>query len=222
MIISESWDAVVKKEYYEPYFLALVKFLENEYTHHKVYPPMNDLFSAFRMTNYENVKVVIIGQDPYHEFGQAHGLCFSVPSGVMIPPSLQNIFIELKNDLNIPISRNGDLTKWAKQGVLLLNTVLTVREGSPNSHQNMGWETFTDYILRLINQKETPVVYILWGKHAMKKAQLITNPNHIIVSGPHPSPLSVYRGFFGGKYFSRCNQFLNSNGLKPIDWNLNH
>jgi uracil-DNA glycosylase len=220
MIISESWDKVIGREFYEPYFLNLVRFLENEYAHHVIYPPMSELFSAFSLTPYEDVKVVIIGQDPYHEEGQAHGLCFSVRNKKTFPPSLQNIFRELANDLNIPYPNSGDLTSWASQGVLLINAVLTVRQGLANSHQDLGWEKFTDYILKLINQKPEPVVYILWGKYAIKKASLLTNPAHYIITGPHPSPLSAYRGFFGGKYFSKCNHFLQSQGLKPINWNL--
>ena len=221
MIISESWDEKIKKEFYQPYFLALVAFLEKEYAHHKVFPPMGEIFQAFKLTPFEKIKVVILGQDPYHEEGQAHGLCFSVKSGVNFPPSLQNIFLELKNDVNISFPKSGDLTKWAQQGVLLLNAVLTVREGMANSHRDMGWEKFTDFILDLINKKEEPVVFVLWGKYAINKKQIITNPHHLILTGPHPSPLSVYRGFFGGKYFSKCNHFLISQGLNPINWNLN-
>ncbi|MGD9604564.1 MAG: uracil-DNA glycosylase [Bacilli bacterium] len=222
MIISESWDGKINKEFYQPYFLALVRFLENEYANHSVFPPMDQIFQAFKLTPYEEVKVVILGQDPYHEKGQANGMCFSVNNDVPFPPSLENIFSELQNDLNISYPRTGNLEKWAKQGVLLLNAVLSVRQGFANSHQDMGWEQFTDFILKLINEKNDPVVYILWGKYANKKVALLNNPNHLIITGPHPSPLSAYRGFFGGKYFSRCNAFFEQNNVKTIDWNLNN
>ncbi|HOH17944.1 MAG TPA: uracil-DNA glycosylase [Bacilli bacterium] len=222
MIISESWDGKINIEFYQPYFLKLVRFLEREYANYRVFPPKHELFNAFTLTPYENVKVVILGQDPYHEEGQAHGLCFSVKNNVPFPPSLQNIFRELKNDLGISYPKSGDLTKWAQQGVLLLNAVLSVRQGFATSHKDMGWEQFTDFILKLINDKQEPVVYILWGKYAINKAALLTNPHHLIITGPHPSPLSAYRGFFGGKYFSKCNQFLASQGIKKIDWNLNY
>jgi uracil-DNA glycosylase len=220
MIISQSWDSLLDGEYHKPYFLKLVQFLEREYDTHCILPPKGDLFNAFRLTDYENVRAVIIGQDPYHEKGQAHGVCFSVRPGVKIPPSLENILTELSSDLSVPRPRWGDLTKWGKQGVLLLNTVLTVREGIANSHRGYGWEQFTDTVLKLLNEKKTPIVFILWGSYAIKKGELITNPKHLLINAPHPSPLSAYRGFFGGKYFSRCNQFLKTHDQLPIDWDL--
>ncbi len=220
MIISQSWDSLLDAEYHKPYFLKLVQFLEREYDIHCILPSKGDLFNAFRLTDYENVRAVIIGQDPYHEKGQAHGVCFSVRPGVKIPPSLENILTELSNDLQVPRPRWGDLTKWGKQGVLLLNTVLTVREGVANSHRGYGWEQFTDSVLKLLNDKKTPIVFILWGSYAIKKGELITNPNHLLINAPHPSPLSAYRGFFGGKYFSRCNHFLETTHQLPIDWDL--
>jgi len=220
MVISQSWDSLLDTEYHKPYFLKLVQFLEREYDTHCILPSKPDLFNAFRLTDYENVRAVIIGQDPYHEKGQAHGVCFSVRPGIKIPPSLENILTELSNDLQVPRPRWGDLTKWGKQGVLLLNTVLTVREGQANSHRGYGWEQFTDTVLKLLNDKKTPIVFILWGSYAIKKGELITNPKHLLINAPHPSPLSAYRGFFGGKYFSRCNQYLEANHQLPIDWDL--
>jgi len=220
--IEQSWKSKLAKEFEQDYFAGLTDFVREEYRQYTIYPPGRLIFNAFDLCPFEQVRVVILGQDPYHEEGQAHGLCFSVKNNVPFPPSLQNIFRELKNDLGISYPKSGDLTKWAQQGVLLLNAVLSVRQGFATSHKDMGWEQFTDFILKLINDKQEPVVYILWGKYAINKAALLTNPHHLIITGPHPSPLSAYRGFFGGKYFSKCNQFLASQGIKKIDWNLNY
>ena len=183
-----------------------------------VYPPMHDIFNALRYTSYADTKVVIIGQDPYHGAGQAHGLCFSVKEGIVPPPSLKNIFKELQTDIGKPVPPMGELTDWARQGVLLLNTVLTVREGQPTSHKDIGWETFTDRVIAELDRKETPVVFLLWGAHALRKAQIITNPIHVKLSTVHPSPLSASRGFFGCRHFSKTNEILIKNGLIPIEW----
>ena len=182
---------------------------------------MEDIFNALRYTPYHAVKAVLLGQDPYHGPGQAHGLCFSVKEGIAPPPSLKNIFQELESDLGFPPPQNGTLTKWAQQGVLMLNTTLTVRRGQANSHKNLGWTTFTDAIIRKLNERETPIVFLLWGGNARSKKPLITNPNHLILETVHPSPLSAYGGFFGCRHFSRCNEFLQAHGETPIDWNLN-
>ena len=190
----------------------------HEYEIKEIYPPKDYLFNAFKLTSYENTKVVIVGQDPYHGKGEAHGLSFSVQKGVRVPPSLQNIYKELNDDLKIPPKDNGDLTEWAKQGVLLLNAVLTVEKDKAASHRNLGWEPMTDYIIKLLNLKNKPVVFILWGNFAKEKAKLITNHQHYIIMSPHPSPFSAYSGFFGSKPFSKTNEFLIKNGLVPIDW----
>ena len=192
--------------------------IEHEYLLHTVFPPRNYIFNALKLTPYENVKVVIMGQDPYHGEGEAHGLSFSVQKGIKIPPSLQNIYKELKDDLGIPIRSEGDLTGWAKEGVLLLNAVLTVEKDKPASHRNYGWEKLTDYIIKVINLKKEPVVFILWGNFAKEKKALITNPIHYVITSAHPSPLSASHGFFGSKPFSKCNQFLESKGITPINW----
>ena len=218
--IGNSWDDLLKDEFDKDYYLKLRQFLIGEYKNHTVYPDMHDIFNALVNTPYEDVKVVILGQDPYHEPGQAHGMCFSVKPGVKTPPSLVNIYKELKDDLGIEPHSGGYLMKWAKQGVLLMNTCLTVREHQAGSHRNKGWEILTDEIIELLNQREKPMVFILWGANAKSKIPLITGKQHLILTGAHPSPLSAYNGFFGGRYFSRANEFLVSTGQEPIDWNL--
>ena len=216
--IGNSWDEILADEWQKPYYLALREFLKKEYKTQRVYPDMNNIFNALKYTSFEDTKVVIIGQDPYHGYGQAHGLCFSVKEGVAHPPSLKNIFKELEADVGRPLSKSGELTSWAKQGVLLLNAVLTVREGQPTSHKNMGWETFTDRVIGELNRKETPVVFLLWGAYAQKKAEIITNPIHKKLFSVHPSPLSASRGFMGCKHFSKTNEILKANGLDEIRW----
>ena len=218
--IGNDWDEILAEEFEKEYFLNLRDFLKKEYEEQTIYPPKEDIFNALRYSSYENTKVVIFGQDPYHEPNQAHGLCFSVNKGVQIPPSLVNIYKEIENDLGITPPDHGYLEKWAKQGVLLLNNVLTVRRGQANSHRGKGWEEFTDSVARHLNERKTPMVLILWGSNARSKETLITNKNHMIIAGPHPSPLSAYRGFFGGGYFSKANRFLEITGQKPIDWDL--
>lgn len=215
--IQNSWDEVLSEEFKSEYYLKLREFLKKEYFSQTVYPPMNDIFNALKLTPYEKVKVVILGQDPYHEKGQAEGLCFSVPKGVKTPPSLVNIFKEIKDDLNID-NTSPELSCWAKQGVLLLNTSLTVREGQANSHSGKGWEILTDAIIKKLNDRERPIVFLLWGANARSKAAFITNKNHLVLSAAHPSPLSAYNGFFGCKHFSKTNEFLVKNGIDPIDW----
>ena len=216
--LGNDWDEILADEWAKPYYQQLRQFLKAEYSSQKIYPHMNDIFNALKYTAFEDTKVVIIGQDPYHGAGQAHGLCFSVKQGVMAPPSLKNIFKELYADIGKPVPPHGELTDWAKQGVLLLNNVLTVREGQPTSHKGMGWETFTDRVISELNKKETPVVFLLWGAHAQKKAEIITNPIHYKLATVHPSPLSASRGFFGCKHFSKANAILEQNGLEPIIW----
>ena len=216
--IGNDWDEILKDEWEKPYYKALQEFLKVEYETQKIYPHIEDIFNALKMTSFEETRVVIIGQDPYHGEGQAHGLCFSVKEGVTPPPSLKNIFKEQLNDVGRPITKNGDLTAWAKQGVLLLNTVLTVREANPNSHKGKGWENFTDRIIFELNKKATPVVFLLWGANAQKKAEAITNPNHYKLMTVHPSPLSASRGFMGCRHFSKTNEILKQNGLKEIAW----
>ncbi|MBO6230354.1 MAG: uracil-DNA glycosylase [Ruminiclostridium sp.] len=220
--IGNDWDELLSGEFEKPYYLQLRQFLKAEYNGFTIYPDMYDIFNALKFTPYSKVKAVILGQDPYHEPGQAHGLAFSVHSGVRLPPSLENIYKELNSDLGIPIPKTGDLTKWAAQGVLLLNTSLTVRRGLANSHNGKGWEIFTDHIIELLNKREEPIVFILWGSNARSKVPLITNPRHCILTAPHPSPLSAHRGFFGCRHFSKCNAFLESKGIAPIDWDLNN
>ncbi|GAA4862783.1 uracil-DNA glycosylase [Paenibacillus vulneris] len=219
-ILNNDWQALLASEFEEPYYKELRQFLKNEYNTRTIYPDMYDIFNALHLTPYASVKVVILGQDPYHGPGQAHGLSFSVKPGVPAPPSLQNMFKELQDDLGCTIPNNGYLVRWAEQGVLLLNTVLTVREGSPNSHKGMGWERFTDRVISHLNQREEPIVFILWGSHAQQKMQLITNRHHFILRSVHPSPLSAYRGFFGSKPYSQTNQFLKSIGSPEIDWQI--
>ena len=218
--IEESWRRCLQPEFDSPYFAELAEFVRHEYASCTVYPPARRIFHAFDSCPFDRVRAVIIGQDPYHEPGQAHGLCFSVQKGCPIPPSLQNIYKELNADLGIPPAPHGELYKWADNGVLLLNTVLTVREGQPNSHKGMGWEQFTDRIIQLLNERQQPMVFLLWGGNARSKARLITNPAHLVLQCAHPSPLSAYNGFFGCRHFSKTNEFLVSRGMKPIDWKL--
>ena len=219
-MIGNSWDIYLKDEFNKEYFKNILKQIEKEYKEKTCYPPKNEIFNAFRYTTNENLKVVIIGQDPYHGENQAEGLSFSVKNTVPRPPSLQNIFKELESDLKIKIPTNNSLIPWAKEGVLLLNAVLTVEEKRPASHQMIGWETFTDEVIKIINKKESPVVFILWGNFARNKKKLITNPNHFIIESPHPSPFSAYNGFFGSKPFSKTNNYLISKGIKPINWEI--
>ena len=216
--LGNDWDILLGDEFGSDYYLKLREFLKAEYSTHKIYPPMNDIYNALRYTTYTDARVVILGQDPYHGPGQAHGLCFSVKAGVPQPPSLKNIFKELKDEIGMEIPVSGELTGWAKQGVLLLNTTLTVREGLPQSHKGRGWEILTDKIIEYMNEKSTPVVFMLWGGNARAKRTLITNPNHLVLECAHPSPLSAYNGFFGCGHFKRANEFLSKNGLVPIDW----
>ena len=218
--ISNDWAEALKAEYRKPYYKSLYYKLREEYQSHLVYPPAEDIFNAFHLTPLKDVKVVILGQDPYHGDGQAHGLCFSVKPEVETPPSLVNIYKELHDDLGCYIPNHGCLEKWAQQGVLLLNTVLTVRAHQPNSHRNIGWEEFTDAAIRVLNTQDRPIVYLLWGGPARKKKVMLDNPGHLILEAPHPSPLSAYRGFFGCRHFSKCNAFLEKNGLPPIDWQI--
>ena len=201
-------------------FKKFYHVVEEEYSHHTVFPPKDHIFEALKLTSYQNTRVVIVGQDPYHGIGEAHGLSFSVQKGVSIPPSLQNIYKELYDDLGIPPAHHGELTNWAKEGVLMLNAVLTVIKDTPASHRKLGWERLTDYIIRLLNEKEEPVVFILWGNFAKEKAKYITNPKHLILTSPHPSPFAARYGFFGSKPFSKTNEFLKRNGLKEIDWRI--
>ena len=217
-MIGNDWDNLLKEEYKKPYFQRLAKIVKDAYREKIVYPAYNNMFNALKYTPYSKVKAVILGQDPYHGKGQAHGLSFSVLEGIPKPPSLKNIFKELYDDLNIKEPPHGNLTKWAKEGVLLLNSVLTVEAGKPTSHANIGWEIFTDHIISLINQKDTPVVFILWGTYAKQKKELITNPHHLIIESAHPSPYSANYGFLGSKPFSKNNSILQANGLDPIDW----
>lgn len=218
--IGNEWDELLKGEFDKEYYLKLRQFLISEYSHYKIYPNMYNIFNALKYTSYSDVKAVILGQDPYHQPGQAQGLCFSVQKGTPLPPSLQNIFKELKSDLGIDPPHHGELISWAQHGVLLMNTVLTVRESQPNSHKGMGWEIFTDRVIQLLNEREEPMVFILWGGNARSKKSLITNPAHLILESPHPSPLSAYNGFFGNRHFSRTNEFLISKGIEPIDWRI--
>lgn len=218
--IGNDWDSVLAGEFEKDYYTELRKFLVSEYRTQTIYPDMYDIFNALKYTPYGKVKVVILGQDPYHEPGQAHGLCFSVQKGVPKPPSLVNIFKELTADLGIAAPSHGCLTEWAEQGVLLLNTVLTVRRGQANSHRGKGWEIFTDRVIELLNERQEPMVFILWGANAKAKKELITNTNHMIITGAHPSPLSAHNGFFGGRYFSRTNAYLAEKGETPIDWSI--
>lgn len=218
--IGNDWDEVLEGEFEKEYYLKLREFLKQEYFTRRIFPDMYDIFNAFRYTPYKDVKAVIIGQDPYHGEGQAHGLCFSVREGIEKPPSLKNIFKELKEDTGFTEPGNGTLTKWAEDGVLLLNAVLTVREGQANSHQGKGWEIFTDTVISHLNKREKPMVFILWGRNARNKKTLITNPAHMILEAAHPSPLSAYNGFFGCHHFSKTNEFLKANGIEEINWQI--
>ena len=219
-MIGNNWDTLLKEEYQKEYFQDLLDFIKKEYKEKTIYPKQNEVFNAFRYTDFDHVKVVILGQDPYHGPNQSEGLSFSVKDEVLKPPSLQNIFKELESDLGIPFPEHNSLKPWAKQGVLLLNAVLTVEEHKPTSHKEKGWETFTDDIIKIINQKEKPVVFILWGSYARAKKELITNPKHLIIESAHPSPFSARNGFFGSKPFSRTNEFLRKTNQKEIDWRI--
>ena len=219
-MIGNGWDNLLKSEYTKEYFLNLEKFVSNEYKTKTIYPKMSEIFKAFQETPYDKVKVVIIGQDPYHGENEAEGLSFSVKKGIAKPPSLMNIFTELRDDLGYKIPNNGSLEPWAKEGVLLLNSTLTVVKDTPKSHSNKGWEIFTDEVIKIINKKTTPVVFILWGSDARSKKSLITNKIHYIIESPHPSPLSAYRGFFGSKPFSKANNFFIKNNIQPVNWEI--
>ena len=215
-----NWDIILNDVYHEPYFINIVKFVNQIYKEKTVFPPKTKILKALTTTDYNDVKVVILGQDPYHGVGEANGLAFSVSDGIKLPPSLRNIYKELHYDLGIPISNNGNLECWAKEGVLLLNAVLTVEKDKPASHKNVGWGTFTDTIIQKLNEKETPIVFILWGAFARSKKKYITNPKHLVIESPHPSPFSASYGFFGSKPFSRTNNFLIQNHIPPIDWTV--
>ena len=219
-MIGNSWDNYLQNEYSKDYFKELIEFVKDEYHKTTVYPKQNEIFNAFRYTPYENVKVVLLGQDPYHGEKQAEGLSFSVSNDVKRPPSLQNIFKELESDLSIKVGNNNSLKPWAMEGVLLLNAVLTVEEHKAASHQGKGWEEFTDAVIKVINEKEDPVVFILWGNFARSKSKLITNPKHLIIESAHPSPFSAHNGFFGSRPFSKTNEFLKKNNIKEIDWTI--
>lgn len=218
--IGNDWDIMLQDEFDRPYFKRLENFLTEERARYEIYPPQEDVFNALRYSSFQDTKVVILGQDPYHEPGQAHGLCFSVNKGVTIPPSLVNIYKEIENDLGIKMPGHGYLADWAKQGVLLLNTVLTVRRGQANSHKGKGWEIFTDRVVEILNQRQKPMVFILWGANAKSKTELITNKEHMVITGAHPSPLSAWKGFFGGRYFSKANRYLEITGQEPVDWGI--
>lgn len=218
--LGNDWDELLKQDFESEWYAELRRFLASEYREHTVYPGMYDIFNALKTTSYQDTRVVILGQDPYHNPGEAHGMCFSVKPGVKIPPSLQNIFKELKEDMGTYIPNNGYLVDWAKQGVLLLNTVLTVRENAPMSHKNKGWERLTDSVIRHLNERCRPVIFLLWGAPARAKKALITNPMHVVLEAPHPSPLSAHYGFFGCRHFSRVNELLKSWGQAPIDFQI--
>lgn len=220
-MISNDWLDSIQGEFKKPYYSELYKFVREEYSRARIYPPAEDIFNAFHFTPLSKVKVLLLGQDPYHNEHQAHGLSFSVlPDQPEIPPSLQNIYKELQDDCGCYIPDNGYLKKWADQGVLLLNTVLTVRAHQANSHQGKGWENFTDAVIEAVNAQDRPIVYFLWGRPAQMKEKMLTNPKHLVLKAPHPSPLSAYRGFFGCRHFSQANEFLNANGIEPIDWQI--
>lgn len=219
-MITNDWKEVLTPEFKKPYYRDLYNKVKDEYEHFKVFPKASDMFNAFELTPYGKVKAVILGQDPYHNDGQAHGLCFSVQPGTEIPPSLKNIYKELHDDLGCSIPNNGCLTSWADQGVLLLNTVLTVRAHQAFSHRGIGWEQFTDAVIADLNKADRPIVFMLWGRPAQEKARMLDNPRHLILTAAHPSPLSASRGFFGCRHFSKCNEFLAKNGVEPIDWQI--
>lgn len=218
--INNDWALALREEYKKPYYKELFLKVNEEYRTRQIFPAPDDIFNAFHLTPLKDVKVVILGQDPYHNVGQAHGLSFSVKPGVEIPPSLVNIYQELHDDLGCYIPNHGYLVKWAKQGVLLLNTVLTVRAHQANSHRGIGWEEFTNAVIEVLNRQDRPIVFLLWGRPAQNKQSMLTNPNHLILKAPHPSPLSAYRGFFGCRHFSQTNAFLKDHGLEPIDWQI--
>lgn len=219
-MLSKEWAVALESEVKKPYYQRLKAFLMEEYKRTCIFPPQEDIFNALKLTSISKVKVVILGQDPYHEPGQAHGLAFSVRKGVKIPPSLVNIYNELNDDIGVDIPKHGELTSWAKQGVLLLNTVLTVRRGEANSHKDKGWEEFTDRIIKIINEKQDPVVFMLWGSNAQAKTKLLNNPNHLVLKTTHPSPLSAYRGFLGCRHFSKANAFLEKNNIRSVNWQI--
>ncbi len=220
VLFENDWGEILSDEFEKPYYKVLRINLANEYKSYRVFPDMYDIFNAFHLTSYEDTKVVILGQDPYHDDMQAHGLSFSVMKGIAIPPSLRNIYKELHDDLGCSIPSHGYLTKWAEEGVLLLNSVLTVRAHQAASHKNIGWETFTDNVISILNERQKPMVFILWGAFAQSKEKLITSPQHLIIKSPHPSPLSASRGFFGSRPFSKANDFLVKNGMTPVDWQI--
>ena len=219
-LVGNSWDEIMQDEYQKEYFRKIVLFINKEYKNKTIFPPKNYILRSLALTDYNNVKVVILGQDPYHGVGEANGLSFSVNKNIKLPPSLKNIYKELLNDLGIDNGNNGDLTPWANQGVLLLNSILTVEKDKPASHKNLGWEIFTDAIIKKLNQKKEPIVFILWGNFAKSKISLITNPNHYIISSSHPSPFSCNYGFFGSRPFSKTNKFLKEHNLKEINWQI--
>ncbi len=216
--IEPGWKEILKNEFEKPYFIQLTDFVKSEYRTNQIFPQGKDIFNSFNLCPFESVKVVIIGQDPYHGPGQAHGLCFSVRDGITFPPSLRNIFKEIESDLHIPVPESGDLSRWAKQGVLLLNATLTVRAHFAGSHQNKGWEKFTDEVIKVVSEKRNNVVFLLWGAYAQKKGEMIDKDKHLVLESVHPSPLSAMRGFFGNHHFSKANQFLESKGLTPVNW----
>lgn len=219
-MIDNDWLPYLSEEFKKPYYKDLYNFIKEEYSTHTIYPPSEDILYALKTTPIANVKVVILGQDPYHEPGQAHGMCFSVKPGIQTPPSLQNMYKEIREEYGYDIPNNGYLVKWAEQGVLLLNTVLTVRRGAANSHKNKGWEKFTDAVIRAVNEQDRPIVYLLWGANARSKKALVTNPKHLVLETVHPSPLSAYNGFFGCGHFKLANEYLEKNGIAPIDWKI--
>lgn len=219
VLLGNDWDEILKDEFKKDYYLKIREFLKSEYSTRTIFPSMYDIFNALKYTSYSGTRVVILGQDPYHEIGQAHGLSFSVKKGIKIPPSLVNIYKELHTDIGMDIPNHGELTSWAKQGVLLLNATLTVREGQANSHQNIGWSIFTDEVIKRLNERDEPIVFILWGGNARSKKKYIKNPRHLVLESAHPSPLSAYNGFFGSRPFSRANEFLKARGFEPINWN---
>lgn len=219
-MIDNDWLEPLASEFKKPYYARLYRFVNDEYNSHTIYPPKRDVFAAYSRTPLAKVKVLILGQDPYHEPNQAHGLCFSVNPGIDIPPSLVNIYKELHDDIGFTVPQSGCLTKWADQGVMLLNTVLTVRAHYANSHRGKGWEQFTDATIAALNKQDRPIVYMLWGRPARQKAAMLNNPKHLVLEAAHPSPLSAYKGFFGCRHFSKANDFLVANGVEPIDWQL--
>lgn len=218
--LTKGWENILAEEFKKPYYKELYKKIKTEYDTKVVYPPSEEIFTAFNLTDIDKVKVLILGQDPYHEPGQAHGLSFSVKPGIQTPPSLQNIYKELHDEMNLYIPNNGFLTKWADQGVMMLNTVLTVRAHCANSHKGIGWEEFTDAAIRALNEQDRPIVYMLWGSNAQSKERMLNNKKQLVLKAPHPSPLSAYRGFFGCNHFIKCNEFLRENGLEEIDWQI--